>query len=255
MRLWHGALFTLLGGLHPDLAAAVHDDANPKPFSLSPIWAEGRVPAGDVFPPGTALAIRVGLLADDLERAFMAALLSRPAPVPLGGGQMLTQQVAASPLPGLPVQPSWSQLVCAPAPAQPRLTLRFVSPTAFKQGNVYLPLPVPDLLVNSLVDRWQANTSVPLPGVPAALARDLAVSHHRIATGKASFRGYGVVGFTGEVTFALPTNSAPEQGQLLQTLGRLAYFGGVGYKSSMGLGTVELAGAGTGRRPGRPGNG
>jgi CRISPR/Cas system endoribonuclease Cas6 (RAMP superfamily) len=116
--------------------------------------------------------------------------------------------------------------------------LHFQTPTLFRQGGYDLPLPIPGLILHSLVEAWDQWGGVRLPlqvrTIPLRLTR------HRIRTIVIPSAKKGVrVGFVGEVGIGLP--SLPEEARILtQTLLWHAEYSGIGVGSTAGMGGVQI---------------
>lgn len=241
----HGLFFALLSRMDPHLAAKLHE-APRKPFTLTPL-SPGARPKGR--PAGSGgLLLRFTALDDGLFAPFLRALLeAAPVGLPLGDAAYRLSRVLATPE-GHPLAgaASWEELTAAPK--RQEATFRFLSPTVFatsKPGRRtrYTPLPDPRLILSSLLDRWQAQSPYPYnPKEEAALrelfeldaevAGFLSLRFHRVQAGKGFFPG-----FTGEVAIRLHSQSL-EAHLALGRLAALAFYGGVGAKTTYGMGAA-----------------
>jgi len=123
----------------------------------------------------------------------------------------------------------------------PRVSLEFASPTTFRSGGRYVPLPLPDLVFGSLLDRWQAFAPIALsPEVRRFAAEAVAVSQYQLRTRSLPAKGGGVrVGFTGRASF-VALNRDRYWLSVLHLLAAFAFYGGVGYQTAAGMGQVRL---------------
>lgn len=149
------------------------------------------------------------------------------------------------------------------------LRLEFVSPTTFRSQGRYLPLPLPELVFGSLLDRWQAFAPVALhPDTRRFAAEAVALSRYELRTrgmpyakrGAGEVRSRGaeeqgdsrhyptIIGFTGRVMFAV-LNRDRYWLNVLHLLADFAFYSGVGYQTAAGLGQVRV-----GERIDRPGS-
>lgn len=200
---WHGWLYKALG----PMADSYHQNGTP-PFSLRPVdgWNVVRFALLDGALAGH-LAVRGGLLGPE-ERMITSA------------------QWELFP---------YEQLL-APV-ADPRVTLRFITPVAFKQGSKTTPLPLPQLVFPSLSRIWQRF--VPC-GLSAFTAQDYAegvqILDVELASRKVSV-GFGeFTGCIGRVTYKA---LSPEIAETMHALAGLAALAGVGIKRALGMGAVE----------------
>lgn len=131
---------------------------------------------------------------------------------------------------------TWSALaVSLLGPAPPvRARLAFVSPTTFRTGDVYTPLPAPELVFGSLLERWQRWSDI-----------DLGASAREVVGGAIALRRFEVRSVLVRVpTFVgwsewIMRPSPPEYSGLLSVLAAFAEFAGVGHGVQMGLGCVR----------------
>jgi len=90
----------------------------------------------------------------------------------------------------------------AEAPAQPRVSLTFASPTAFRSQGRTLLLPSPRLVFSSLWECWQRFSPMPLETAwLASMTADVDVSRYTLRTRMLDFGSYRQVGFVGECEF------------------------------------------------------
>ena len=129
------------------------------------------------------------------------------------------------------------------------LTLRFITPTVFTTSapagtRVYCPLPDPRLLCSSLLRVYQTFQPEPLDDKHVCQLKEVfehylevqAVDIHsqRTQAGKTK-----LTGFRGTVTIRTHRR-APEVTRALAALGQLAFYSGIGAKTSYGMGQVRL---------------
>jgi len=132
-----------------------------------------------------------------------------------------------------------------------RWRFRFLSPVAIQPDGWKSPLMVPEpkFLFSSLVQKWNAfapEEDEDLPAFPPGGARAWAEEHVRIASVEAlwtenqSAAEGGLIGFMGEVEFAVAGSRQAEPWIAVSTLVRMAAYTGVGGRSLEGGGRVEV---------------
>ncbi|MEO0808069.1 MAG: CRISPR system precrRNA processing endoribonuclease RAMP protein Cas6, partial [Cyanobacteria bacterium J06643_4] len=96
------------------------------------------------------------------------------------------------------------QVASEPTP-QYRHQLKFTTPTAFSQRRLYLPLPIPELMLRSWLTSWNEFAPVYLGGdeLIGYLSEVVAISRHRLQTTSMPIYKGWVTGFTGDVTLTL----------------------------------------------------
>jgi CRISPR-associated endoribonuclease Cas6 len=118
--------------------------------------------------------------------------------------------------------------------------VEFRTPTAFHSRGRTLPLPVPDVLFLSLLQRWHAWGGIDLgPGAEATVTECAALRRHRLQSVSVQMEGR-FTAFTGVAEFTL-VRPEPSYAGLLAALAAFAEFAGVGQKTAMGMGCVRTA--------------
>jgi hypothetical protein len=227
----HGLLFGLLHETDVNESTWLHSHPSPKPFSLVPLYtAEGDL-------AGLRLASLVER-ATYLLLACWGRVRENGRALTLGRQKFWVSDVVSA------AGPTFADL--ATVEANTHLWLRFLSPTAFKQGPGSLPLPLPGNVFGWPVKVWQ-SFAPPALALPEAwldwCAQDVFVSQHQIQTATVAIsRNESFTGFVGDVQFR--AESRRPQAELYlhvwQALAGLAAFSGVGHKTTMGMGAVDI---------------
>jgi CRISPR-associated endoribonuclease Cas6 len=229
----HGLIFTILSQADAAEADWLHTHPSPKPFSLAPLYLQdGRL-------VGVRLAAFDARTADFFRRAWHD-VRRRGEILRLGRYQTFTIDEIIE-------DPGASFALLASSPPALKMGLRFLSPTAFKQGPGSLPLPLPANVFSWPYRIWQeyAHQDLALPEDWLEWSqRELFVVAHRIETVQVAIsREEKFTGFVGDVWFqaiSRPKEPIPELYLCVwQALGSLATFSGVGHKTTMGMGAVE----------------
>jgi CRISPR-associated endoribonuclease Cas6 len=234
--------------VQPELSAAVHDGDGMRPFTVSSLCGTGQPRNGLVtLRPQHTYTLRVTTLHADLTRLVRSALL----------GTWLSQGIRLHDQPlhvegveaerGLLDYAELYRKHTTPARLISRqTTFHFVSPTAFKKtGGLIVPLPQPDLVFGSLADRWTRFSGIALPeGLRDKLVGSIEVLSQRTETRHVSFERSGrgeVTGFVGEATYRV----VGDDRMLIawfRLLAAFAPYSGVGLRTTVGLGQVEVGG-------------
>ena len=119
-----------------------------------------------------------------------------------------------------------------------QLALSFLTPTAFSQNRLHLPLPVPTLMFRSWLERWNHFAPVYLGGddLIGYLGEGVALTRHRIQTRSFQVHQSRVTGFTGEVTLRVLSRVDPLLANVAELLVQYARFSGTGVKTRLGMG-------------------
>jgi CRISPR-associated endoribonuclease Cas6 len=134
-----------------------------------------------------------------------------------------------------------------------KIRLHFQSPTSFREGRRNFPLPLPDKLFNMLVSKWETYSTISFKEseqqenreILSELAKNILVSQYNLKTKMMDFGDYKIVGFVGDCEFLFRTwKRMPSYRKLLlkqwfHILCDFAFYAGVGYKTTMGMGQVR----------------
>jgi len=232
-----------LAALNPILSSAIHDAQGAKPFTSSTLIGARKSGEMVQLSERDKLYLRYTTLHPQLTKVFHRGMLPQ-----WDGSEVLLHN---QPLKVVSVENHglWSDQsdyvkLVDHAPLHYKVTMNFTSPTSFKRtAGGFTPLPQPELVFSSLLDRWNAFAPFRLPDwLYDTIHRDIVIDQARIQTETLSFaRGHkGVVtGFTGRVTYRLLCYG--EACRYLNALARFAKFSGVGVKTSVGMGQVKAA--------------
>lgn len=123
-----------------------------------------------------------------------------------------------------------------------RIHFEVTSPTKFRHNGSDYPLPDPYLTYAGLARRLHvlSPNSVDV-NLARSLARSIVIYRHDIHTEAFTWHGSPSAGFTGSVTFGIPTTSPLDSRRLFIKLTHFATIAGVGHGTTHGLGAVQLA--------------
>ncbi len=244
----------------PPLSDQIHDTHELKPYAVSGLLQPDRAsPVHGPVKPGDRAWIRIVGLNSELLADF-----TQPVVQELDGAAWSLDgfftDTTAHPWSG---QTTYLALVkqAEDAPLPEKIDFEFASPTAFRSRGNTVPLPIPALVIGSLIERWNNFGPFRLPDLLTQFVEQQVVVHHyetetRILTFK---QGSYQVGFIGRVTFeVLPRNRslqdanptlaralAAEYENLARAAGLLAdfaFYSGVGMKTAQGMGMARRLG-------------
>ncbi|MCP5096099.1 MAG: CRISPR system precrRNA processing endoribonuclease RAMP protein Cas6 [Chloroflexi bacterium] len=223
----HGFLFNITGQADREESDWLHKHPAPRPFTLVPLYSE----------EGHLVGIRLSALTERVAALFQRTgdwFCKTKRPCHLGGQEFLISESRSKP------GPNWQQLALTEPGRQ--VGLRFISPTSFKQGPGYLPLPLPGTVFQSPIRIWKTFAPPMMTIPPEWLAwckQDVFVVQHNIETIQVQIsQKEKFTGFVGEVWFEAYKGSELNL-RAWQALTDLATFCGIGYKTTMGMGAVE----------------
>ncbi|MEB3830200.1 CRISPR system precrRNA processing endoribonuclease RAMP protein Cas6 [Phormidium sp. CCY1219] len=119
-----------------------------------------------------------------------------------------------------------------------KFNLQFTTPTAFSQQQIYLPLPVPTLMFQSWLTRWNEFAPVYLGSdeLIAYLSQAVVLPKHKIKTRLFHLHRNFISGFIGEVNLNVRSRADPLLANVAHLLLRYAEFCGTGIKTRLGMG-------------------
>lgn len=231
-RALHGLVMDWLRLGNPQLAEVIHDSQT-SPLSLSGLLGNrrrGGAQAGDGF------YFRICLLDGSLVEPLLSGMEQwGTQPLVLGKFPFAIRHLYT-----LPGTHRWAGaadygLLANLPQTEADIELNFLSPTSFKQAAGIQPFPLPELVFGSLHRRWNtfAPEALKLPDVEWQGL----VSAYELATRALKMKGGAEIGATGWVRYRFAN---PEQAKMATTLAHFAFFSGVGRKTSMGMGQVQL---------------
>ncbi len=242
-RAAHSLLLDVVQRRDESLAAALHDESVLRPFTSSTLM--GRFQKGSLIPTETYFLRLTSLRAD-----LTALLLEESAAGALQAGktleldyipfQVLEAGTPADASPwtgGADYQELGAPFLLARQEPPRRLSLLFASPVTFKSGGRHIPLPLPELVFGSLLERWNAFAPVAFPAELKRYAAEcLALSRYDLQTRPVPVKGGGLrVGAVGRAAYAALRYDRYWMG-LLAALAGFARFSGVGAGTGIGLG-------------------
>ena len=269
-RANYAATLARLTEVADGLGDQLHADPGPKPLTCSDLFrlrahqrndgAARRLSASQILVrTGDRFQIHLTGLTPTVSQALLAAFVEQPpttwvvnnytfqveqtlcdAEVDSWTGCTTYEALAAHP-------------ILAGRPFAPQITLAFLSPTSFESNNLHIPLPLPNLVFGSLVDRW--NRFSPLlklaPELRQQMAETVAISHYELRSAAVpqksgpDGRSQGStplhIGAEGYVTYTIAGKSSEQRLRVeliskLQTLANFAMYSGVGVKTTTGMG-------------------
>jgi CRISPR-associated endoribonuclease Cas6 len=248
-RATHAAFLRLIQAVDPDLAARIHDEEGIKPITVSNIFGLGAGRSSQVDPERSYI-LRVTLLTPELERIAADWSAEALGTLDLDGHQwrVTTRTVDATTDPWAGTT-SYEQLAAPllerPAELPSRWEFSFAAPVTFRRRGVNLPLPMPELVFGSLLDKWNAFSPIALPGEVRRYAEEcLAVSRYDLRSVVSPTSGGALqIGAIGRCTYTAVSRDRYWQA-CITTLARLAFYTGIGAGTSRGFGQARLLGDG-----------
>lgn len=262
-RAVHSWFLTQVRRADPALAERLHEPNAPRPFTVSALQGTGPGSQGQVaLTPEREYWLRVTSFEPELSKRLVEEVVpALPHEIRLAETLFAlkgaTCDAQEHPWAGQTTFEALAQehLLGTTRPDR-KLTLRFASPTTFRrtegetsltddQGRAYrvgghnVPLPLPGLVFDSYLQRWNAFAPVALhPDVKRYAQECVAISRYRLQTVLVEFGAARHVGFVGRCQFMALVHD-PYWLRLLNLLAAFALYAGTGHRTTMGLGQTR----------------
>lgn len=248
-RASHAVFLKWIASQDPGLAERLHAPDERRPFTCSSLIGARmeRVNGApvSVVAPGFPLFLRYTGLTAEVSEHLARWAESPPAFVEMEGVRLsvggATLDPAVHPWAGQTTYPALlRRSLPAEGPMPRHLELEFLSPTAFRSGGQNVPLPLPDLVYGSLVEKWNDFSPVAIsPEVRRFAQECMAISRYELSTRAVPGKGDGMqIGFVGRCRYAI-LRADPYWVGVLQALTDYAFYAGVGYQTTTGMGQAR----------------
>ncbi|BAZ80998.1 CRISPR-associated endoribonuclease Cas6 [Sphaerospermopsis kisseleviana CS-549] len=230
-RAIHSQFMAWLSLGNPHIAKSVHDSQE-SPFSLSGLIGYRRLHGTRL---GDNFIIRISLLDDNLIDPLLQGIeLSQNQSLYLGNFPFVIRGISTFPGSHSLVNVSDYCILANTNDFNSEIVLNFVSPTSFKQHQNIQPFPLPELVFNSLLRRWNHFAPSDLH-FPEIKWQGL-VSAFNLKTHALKMEAGAEIGSVGWVKYRFLDS---EQARIATILSHFAVFSGVGRKTTMGMGQIN----------------
>lgn len=240
----HAAFLRLVYSVNPELSEKLHAPGREKPFTLSPLVGDYQRHNGKLLlKKGDHGWVRITALEPSLSQCLLEwntqvipalTLLDEPLEVTgiLHEGHPWARVATFEEL--------YQQTMTTEQPMRRHIIFRFLSPTTFRANGANVPFPLPKYVFFTLSQKWNTYAPVYLgEQVHAMIEQAMTLSHYQLHTQALDFGKYRQIGFTGEATFLIRRTLDDIWVRAIHLLADFAFFAGVGYKTTMGMGQVR----------------
>jgi len=246
-RANHANTLAQLATVDPIMAQNIHNQQGVKPLTCSGLFGTTSEGGTVRVAPGVAYSVRITGIEPDIEACLKNALLgAAPTSWTLSGhhfrvvditcdekrdpwtGETTYEELAAYWLAGSSDRLSTS------------LTLHLTTPTAFRSKEMTIPVPLPELVFGSLLQRWNAFSPVALNEAMREYANVMiAISRFRMESAVAIHKQNAKrIGAVGDVTYRT-LGGDDYWVATMQLLADYAMYSGVGVQTMTGMGQVR----------------
>ncbi|MDF0554609.1 CRISPR-associated endoribonuclease Cas6 [Kamptonema sp. UHCC 0994] len=262
-RHLHALFLKLVSAVDTDLSAYLHDQANEKAFTLSPLQVSknevknikiiggknkidalaSRTLQWEYKQPirvGTPIWWRISLLDDSLfarlTQLWLHLNFDRPwhlGPADLHITNILTVPQLSHPWVNTI---SYAQLYEQASAETRQIIFSFCTPTNFRQGQYDTPMPTRETIFGSLLNRWNkySNISLDRTLIEPIFTNFFDIHTEILADSRSKF-----IGCVGEVSYRIMGDVDPLKIKQINALADFALYSGVGRKTPMGMGMVR----------------
>jgi CRISPR-associated endoribonuclease Cas6 len=255
LELAHAAFYAAIQAVDPQLSQQMHDAQGRSAFSLSPLYGFWQSPAdGKIHvSPGQEGWLRLGLLDDRLFAVFMRHLLERQRNAGLPTIRLGNLHFGISQVWGAPGSHPWVgyttvEQLAALHETPERWTLQFESPTAIRWGEAdsgtrrVEVFPHPRIAIASLCTRWDRLTGQQWGrAFEEWVERNIVVGRiWQWKTETIRYRQQTYLGGVGKLDYRVLDGRQQDYVAHFNRLLQLAFYAGIGYKTTHGLGQVSV---------------
>jgi len=238
--LAHAAALDLFLRLDPRFSRSLHD-ARQKPFTVSPLVGPFRREEGELLLSSDAIYLwrLTGLTQAVSERLLKVS----PALGGLRFGEVVfviaTSAITPEEHPEAG-QDRYEALLSRwdKGPLAGVLTLQFLTPTTFRVGRSEQPFPLPRWVFGSLRKTWNAFAPARLDITPEEIEAKMVISNWKGETSRVELGSFRTIGFIGKFTYRI-LDPNPELHRTIRLLAEFAFYAGVGWQTTHGLGQVR----------------
>ncbi|MBA3947473.1 MAG: CRISPR-associated endoribonuclease Cas6 [Herpetosiphonaceae bacterium] len=243
-RAAHAAFLHALTERDAALSKTLHDLDAVKPFTVSDLLGARGGGDGRSVSPNHTYGLRWTGLSSELDEHLRAWAMTPPTELDLDGTHFTVESATTDPkVQAWAGSASWNDLIALEqvgrvVPSH-HLHIHFWSPTTFRSSGRSIPVPQPELVFGSLLDRWNSVAPLALPvEIRRFAAECLVFGRYSLEASWLSIFGAGETAFTGRCTYTA-TNRDRYYLHVCAALLRLGFFSGVGAKTSMGFGMMR----------------
>jgi CRISPR-associated endoribonuclease Cas6 len=118
------------------------------------------------------------------------------------------------------------------------IKLRFYTPTLFRSGDLHCKQPIPEKVFTSLFRKFNKYSEEKFDENIEERFKTITIHEKKTQSRRVSFRDFYLEGFIGDVIFKIPDHD-DQLIKVANVLADFAFYAGVGYKTTMGLGQVQ----------------
>ena len=234
----HGMLFQILNKRDIKQADRLHNQYEVKPFTISPIipyprWQQGKMKLA----AGKEHFFRITFLEEEWYQLFMSYFLHHNNKLQLQGADIEITKVVTNSEQDKRCQCLEYQELREKAKPHSNIKFKVHSTTTFRVGDRHIIFPAPNYLFHNLLNKWQMFGDEKL-SLENKDFEKVYVSRYDLQSTMEKFRDYPIKGFKGSCEYELDSTLSKQKKREINLLFDFAFYSGIGYKTTMGLGQV-----------------
>ena len=227
----HGLFFDrILVSQAPELAKLLHSPGTTKPFSLSFLYKEGHI-----------YWFRIASWIDEISEAVFS-YFDHNFQVTLNNCLFELMRTSTD-----VEEFQWARRTSvgefiknAKAMNRDTFWIEHYSETSFKCGNTHLPLPVPELIVNSIDRQLMPQIAKELSVDPEKILELIHLKEYRIRS-VYNRKNYGsIASFKGKTRWQIDKRASQRERDAIRILFNFAFYSGIGVKTTQGMGMCRI---------------
>ena len=229
----------LLKAVNSPLSEQLHGASGLKPFTLSSLRGKTSLEQGKMrIIEGADYRLRITFLNEFLFAYFLDALAKSEEEVSLSSASFKITEVATQGEPWTRYS-SFESLLENSLPKR-KISLEFLSPTAFRSQKRNYLFPEPRFTFESYLSRWNAFSTIRLPeSLKEIFSSHVYVSQYELRTSLLEFGNHREIGFEGVCTFEVKEEIGEQLLRQINALADFAFYCGTGAKTTMGMGQTR----------------
>ncbi|SNY41115.1 CRISPR-associated protein, Cas6 family [Orenia metallireducens] len=235
---WHGMLFKMLRKQDKDKTTILHDEYEGKPFTISPIlpylrWRKDK----KYLKGGKKYFVRITFLEEQWYHLFMEYFLYQREKLELNGRELEIIEVLTNAKEDKRCNAISGEELWDNSRINRKIKLKFHSTTSFRVDEKHVIFPQGEFLFNSLLSKWKEYGDKELV-VNSQDFGKINISRYKLESAMEQFKDYPIKGFRGYCEYELEAILSDKKVKEINLLSDFAFYSGVGYKTTMGLGQV-----------------
>ncbi|SHF25682.1 CRISPR-associated endoribonuclease Cas6 [Marinitoga hydrogenitolerans DSM 16785] len=236
----HGLFYSLINASNKKLSKLLHETKIKKAFTVSTFLGK-RVDKPIIIEKNKKYYIRITILDESLFNFFALALYQKKMKkekVKIGEIEFEILRILYD-----KKHSKWADIfiedeIFNRQVEESKVKLRFYTPTLFKVGDKHLRYPDPEKIFSGLLEKFNLYGTHKINSEIKNKFNKISITYKKIYQKKVYIRNFYLEGFIGETEFKVPEEEK-ELMKIVNILSEFAFYAGIGYKTTMGMGQAK----------------